>query len=146
MVVGVIAGLWPQPCRLDAAEPACACPIELAPKAGQQRAQLGCGDGMGAMPGQAWQGATPTSPPRPIDGGMRPSWLLLSQVGIDLNAADDAALRELPGVGPHLAKAILAYRREHGPFATVAQLGQVPGIGAKTLARLRPSVRATVRP
>ena len=57
---------------------------------------------------------------------------------IDVNAATAAQLDELPGIGPSLAAAIIAYRAEHGPFATLDALEQVPGIGPSKLSRLRP--------
>ncbi len=56
---------------------------------------------------------------------------------VDLNTADDAALEALPGVGPVLAQRILAWRTEHGRFTDVEELGEVSGIGEKTLAELR---------
>lgn len=56
---------------------------------------------------------------------------------VDLNRADEAALDELPGVGPATAAAIVAYRDEHGPFTSVTSLQQVPGIGPAKLERLR---------
>lgn len=64
-------------------------------------------------------------------------------LSIDLNAADQALLEELPGVGPSTAQAILAWREEHGEFSRVEELLEVSGIGEKTLERLRPHV--TVR-
>ncbi len=60
---------------------------------------------------------------------------------IDLNSADLAALDELPGVGPVMAQRILAWRTEHGRFSSVDELGEVSGVGEKTLERLRPLVR-----
>ena len=57
---------------------------------------------------------------------------------IDVNTATAAQLEELPGIGPSLAAAIIAYRVEHGPFATLDALEQVPGIGPSKLSRLRP--------
>lgn len=60
---------------------------------------------------------------------------------IDLNAATLADLDTLPGVGPVLAQRILDWRTEHGPFSTVDQLGDVPGIGESRLAQLRELVR-----
>jgi competence protein ComEA len=59
---------------------------------------------------------------------------------IDLNRADRAELLQLPGVGPNLAERIETYRREHGGFRSVDDLGRVRGIGPATLARLRPWV------
>ena len=57
---------------------------------------------------------------------------------IDVNTATAAQLDELPGIGPSLAAAIIAFRSEHGPFATLDALEQVPGIGPAKLSRLRP--------
>jgi competence protein ComEA len=52
---------------------------------------------------------------------------------VDLNTASEAALVELPGVGPATAKAIIAAR----PFASVDDLAKVKGIGAAKVAALR---------
>lgn len=60
---------------------------------------------------------------------------------VDLNAADQAALETLPGIGPALAGRILAWRDEHGRFATVDDLLDVSGIGDARLADLRDRVR-----
>ncbi|WP_051343593.1 helix-hairpin-helix domain-containing protein [Alicyclobacillus herbarius] len=57
---------------------------------------------------------------------------------IDLNTADAATLETLPGIGPARATAIIQYREQHGPFASVQDLDKVTGIGAATLARLSP--------
>ena len=48
---------------------------------------------------------------------------------LDLNAAPAEELAELPGIGPELARRIVAYREEHGPFETVEELMEVSGIG-----------------
>ncbi|WP_017973824.1 ComEA family DNA-binding protein [Actinopolyspora halophila] len=60
---------------------------------------------------------------------------------LDLNAAEEEGLKELPGVGPVTAGAILRWRSEHGDFDSVEQLSEVDGIGPATLARLRDLVR-----
>jgi competence protein ComEA len=60
-----------------------------------------------------------------------------TQGPINLNAATADQLDALPGVGPATATAIVAYRREHGPFASVEQLLEVPGIGPSKLAQIR---------
>ncbi|MEZ5138817.1 MAG: helix-hairpin-helix domain-containing protein [Acidimicrobiales bacterium] len=59
---------------------------------------------------------------------------------IDLNGADEAALDALPGVGPATAQAILTYRSESGPFRSIDDLLEVPGIGEAKLAQIRPLV------
>ena len=55
---------------------------------------------------------------------------------VSLNRASLAELEALPGVGPALARRIVAHR----PYLRVEDLLRVPGIGPKTLERLRPYV------
>ncbi|HEV8357501.1 MAG TPA: ComEA family DNA-binding protein [Gemmatimonadales bacterium] len=57
---------------------------------------------------------------------------------VDLNSASEADLVALPGIGPVRARAILAYRREAGPFAAVSDLERVPGISRSLVTRLTP--------
>ncbi len=57
---------------------------------------------------------------------------------VDLNTADQAALEQLPGVGPVTAAAIITWRTDHGPFTSVDQLQAVPGIGPAKFARISP--------
>lgn len=61
--------------------------------------------------------------------------------GVDLNRADATQLEVLPGVGPVLAQRIVAYREENGPYATIEDLLDVPGIGEAKLAQLRDAVK-----
>ena len=60
---------------------------------------------------------------------------------VDLNTANATELDALPGVGPATAAAIIAYRRQHGPFQRVDDLADVAGIGPAKLAQIRPHVR-----
>lgn len=53
---------------------------------------------------------------------------------LNLNAATEAELLRLPGIGPAKARAIVAYRQSRGPFASVEGVLRVPGIGPSTLA------------
>jgi competence protein ComEA len=59
---------------------------------------------------------------------------------LDLNTATQAELEALPDIGEATAQDILAYREENGPFTSVDQLDEVPGIGPATLEKLRPLV------
>ena len=59
---------------------------------------------------------------------------------VDVNTADAAELERLPEVGPQLARRIVAYRTQHGPFRSATELGRVPGIGPKTQRTLEPYV------
>ena len=56
---------------------------------------------------------------------------------VNINAAAAVELETLDGIGPVLAQRIVAYREEHGPFATVDDLDAVSGIGPKRLAAIR---------
>jgi competence protein ComEA len=60
---------------------------------------------------------------------------------IDLNEATVGELETLPGVGPAIAQAIVDYREENGPFSSVDQLLDVPGIGDIKLAEIRSLVQ-----
>ena len=56
----------------------------------------------------------------------------------DLNSADAKSLEEnLDGIGLSKARAIVAYRDQHGRFSSPEQLLQVKGVGKKTLDRNR---------
>jgi len=51
---------------------------------------------------------------------------------LNINTADAPALaKSIKGVGSKRAEAIVAYRKEHGPFKTVDELTKVKGINAK---------------
>ncbi len=56
---------------------------------------------------------------------------------IQLNRATAAELDELPGIGPVIAQRIVDYRETKGPFQTVEDLLDVPGIGEAKLASIR---------
>jgi competence protein ComEA len=59
---------------------------------------------------------------------------------VNLNTATESDLDALPGVGPTTARAIVAWRAEHGRFTRIDQLGEVTGLGPARVARLRPMV------
>jgi len=60
---------------------------------------------------------------------------------IDINQAGHAELIRLPHIGPARAEAILTYRRENGFFQYIGQLRQVPGIGEKSLQKIKPYIK-----
>jgi len=65
---------------------------------------------------------------------------------LDLNRADAADLDALPGIGPVLARRIVDFRREHGPFRRVEELRAVRGVGPRLLERIRPRVEVAAVP
>ncbi|MNR30959.1 ComE operon protein 1 [compost metagenome] len=56
---------------------------------------------------------------------------------VNANTASQQELESLNGIGPVKAKAIIDYRTKNGPFKSYADLENVPGIGAKTLEKLK---------
>jgi len=80
----------------------------------------------------------PTAEPLPVPTGpaakLRPG-----DAVVDVNAADEATLQRLPGVGPTLARRIVDARGiDH--FKSLDDLRRVKGVGPKTLEAIRPYV------
>jgi competence ComEA-like helix-hairpin-helix protein len=65
-----------------------------------------------------------------VAGSGRPDSLL------NVNRATAVELEGLPGIGPSLARRIVADREARGPFATLEALDRIPGIGPALAARL----------
>jgi competence ComEA-like helix-hairpin-helix protein len=57
---------------------------------------------------------------------------------VDVNEAEWPELGTLPGIGPKLAQAIVDHRHQYGPFGSLDDLLDVPGIGSVKLAAIRP--------
>jgi len=78
----------------------------------------------------------PTRPPAKVDSPQQHGAKQL----VNINTANASELELLPHVGPAMAKRIIDYRTEHGPFKDLKDLRKVKGIGEKTLAKLLPLV------
>ena len=50
----------------------------------------------------------------------------------DINTADEKELQALPGIGPKKVK----YREIYGPFRSLEELDDVPGIGQKIIEQI----------
>ena len=81
-------------------------------------------------------GSTTSGDPGSSGGGSTAGGTTL----ININSASETELEELPGVGPVTAAAIIDYRTQNGPFATIDDLIDVTGIGPSTLEQIRPFV------
>ncbi len=67
--------------------------------------------------------------------------LAASAFAVDINKASTKELAKgLKGVGESKAAAIVMYRKEHGPFKTMADLAKVKGIGAATVDKNRENI------
>jgi competence protein ComEA len=68
--------------------------------------------------------------------------MVLTQKGVkasvNINTSDaETLVLELNGIGQKRAQAIIAYRKQHGPFKSIEDLINVKGIGKKILERNR---------
>ncbi|MBI5074944.1 MAG: RNA-binding transcriptional accessory protein [Nitrospirae bacterium] len=52
-------------------------------------------------------------------------------VGVEVNTASRQLLTYVSGLGPQLAKGIVEYRNEHGPFRSREELKKIPRLGPK---------------
>lgn len=60
----------------------------------------------------------------------------VSAAPVNINKADATMLaKNIKGIGPKKAQAIVIYRRENGPFKSIHDLTKVKGIGEKLIAR-----------
>ena len=63
---------------------------------------------------------------------------------VDINSADAETISaELKGVGLTKAKAIVEYRKKHGPFRTADDLSLVKGIGERTVEINRADIKVS---
>ena len=61
---------------------------------------------------------------------------------VNINTADAKTLaKELVGVGPAKAEAIIKYRTEKGPFQSPEELKKVQGVGAATYEQNKASIK-----
>lgn len=86
----------------------------------------------------AAEGAPRTAPGAPVAAGA--TGAPAAPPMVNLNTATAEQLQTLDGVGPATATKILRFRTEHGPFRSIDDLEQIPGIGPKKLAAMRPGV------
>lgn len=55
----------------------------------------------------------------------------VNMIGVEVNTASKQLLTYVSGLGPQLAKGIVEYRNEHGPFASREDLMKVPRLGPR---------------
>ena len=59
---------------------------------------------------------------------------------VNVNTADTDQLESLPGIGPSIARNLIEYREENGPFKKFSDLLHVRGIGEARLENIRPYI------
>ena len=59
---------------------------------------------------------------------------------VNLNTASATDLESLPGIGAKTAARIVEYRQKNGPFKKVEELMNVRGVGEKNFLKLKPQL------
>ena len=77
-----------------------------------------------------------TDAPPPVSGATQGSGGQAS-TAVNINLAMAAELETLPRIGPAMAQRIIEYREANGPFASIEDIQNVPGIGPATYAGLK---------
>ena len=70
--------------------------------------------------------AVPSAPVQDVPASVPEA--LRESFRVDLNTAGVDAMTTLPGLGEKKARAILEYRLTHGPFRSLGEVAQVPGV------------------
>ena len=97
------------------------------------------------VPHRTWSGSRATVAPRlrPRPQSSPTTTAVAAHRLVNINTATSAQLETLTGVGPSLAKSIITYRSQKGPFTKVDDLLNVPGIGPSKLAAMRNEATVT---
>ena len=82
--------------------------------------------------------AAPAAPALVADPAPVQATVQAERQPIDVNAATAEDLQSVPGIGEALARRIIEFRQEHGPFEKLDDLLNVRGIGTTSLEKLRP--------
>jgi competence protein ComEA len=64
---------------------------------------------------------------------------------VNLNSATVTELEDLPGIGAKVAARIVDYRQKKGPFKKIEELMNVQGIGEKSFLKLRSQITVTAK-
>jgi competence protein ComEA len=62
---------------------------------------------------------------------------------VNINTASASDLEGLPGIGAKTAARIVEYRQKNGPFKKVEELMNVRGVGEKNFLKLKPQITVT---
>lgn len=104
--------------------------VAVAPFVFHTREQRDRGDSIGYLDYQ--QGRLTLTRERPsVTVGLEPHLAALVSRRVPVNKAEAAVLETVPGIGPELARRIVAAREQGGVFVNGADLVRVSGIGDK---------------
>jgi competence protein ComEA len=64
---------------------------------------------------------------------------------VNINTASASDLEALPGIGAKTAARIIEYRQKNGPFKKIEELMNVRGVGEKNFLKLKPQIAVAAR-
>ena len=64
---------------------------------------------------------------------------------VNINTASATDLEALPGIGAKTAARIVEYRQKNGPFKKIEELMNVRGVGEKNFVKLKPQITVTTK-
>ena len=64
---------------------------------------------------------------------------------VNLNTASASDLEALPGIGAKTAARIVEYRQKNGPFKKIEELMNVRGVGEKNFLKLKPQISVAAK-
>ena len=78
-------------------------------------------------------------------GSVRAATAALLNIAFDANTADEIDFKDVPGIGPRLARRIVTDRKKQGAYCSVEEMQRVRGIGPKKLEALARRVETNCR-
>ena len=64
---------------------------------------------------------------------------------VNINSASAAEFDALPGIGAKTAARIVEYRQKNGPFKKIEELMNVRGVGEKNFLKLKPQISVAAK-
>ncbi len=74
-------------------------------------------------------------------GSIPAAYKITLKIPISINTANHEELDTIPDIGPTLAKKIINYRSLYGPFKTVDEVKNIPGMGKVRCLKIKPYIR-----
>ena len=98
---------------------------------------------LAAQPPRSAQAQTPAQPSTPTRTSSRAGAKPPVTGTININTASATELEALPGIGAKTAARIVEYRQKNGPFKKIEELMNVRGVGEKNFLKLKAQITVT---